>query len=182
MGRDSGCFEEKIADRTRLLDLVSPAMAEAPDFLSRKALERLQTAFARVESYCGSYPSEAGCFVHGDFHHGNILGQNGRIVGFIDLDWCRVGSFYEDLGFSMMMLLRDYESWSHAFRWPLYQEMLDNYGFNGDAVLLNDHLILYALFDCIVFKSAYFEGAKAFFEYQKRFLETVCWDLTAEGF
>jgi aminoglycoside phosphotransferase len=30
-------------------------------------------------------------------HHGNILAQNGRIVGFIDLDWCRVSSYYEDL-------------------------------------------------------------------------------------
>ncbi len=73
-----------------------------------------------------------------------------------------------------MMLLRDYENGSHAFRWSRYHEMLDYYGFEGDAVLLNDHLILYALFDCAVFKSAAFDKARAFFEYQKRFLETVC--------
>jgi hypothetical protein len=178
----TGCFNEKIIDRTRLLELVSPALAEAPVFLSVDALERLGTAFDRVASYCGSYPPEAGCFVHGDYHHGNILAQNGRIVGFIDLDWCRVSSYYEGLAFTLMMLLRDYENWSPNFRWPVYRKILDYYGFNGDAAILNDHLILYALFDCAVFKSARFKEAKAFFEYQKQFLEAVCRDLTAEGF
>jgi hypothetical protein len=38
------------------------------------------------------------------------------------------------------------------------------------------------VFDCAVFKSARFKEAKAFFEYQKQFLEAVCRDLTAEGF
>jgi aminoglycoside phosphotransferase (APT) family kinase protein len=146
-----------------------------------KALKRLQTAHERVTSYCRSYPPDVGCFVHGDFHHGNILAQNGRILGFIDLDWCRISSFYEDLAFTLMMLLRDYENWSYSFRWSAYREMIDYYGFNGDTSLLNDHLILYALFDCGVFKSAHFEDAKNFFKYQTQFLETICLDLTASG-
>ena len=80
-----GCFEEKMIDRKRLLDLVAPAMAEADAFLRGHALERLKSAFDSVSSYCGSYPPEASGFVHGDFHHGNILARDGRIVGFIDL-------------------------------------------------------------------------------------------------
>ena len=170
----TGCFDETIIDRRRLLELVTPAMAEAKDYLSAQALDRLMLAFDRVGKYCRSYSPESGCFVHGDFHHGNILAQNNRIVGFIDLDWCRVGSFYEDFAFSLMMMLRDYKNWSYEFQWPLYRSILDNYGFKGDADLLNDHLILYALFDCTVFKSSGFENANDFFNYQKRFLGSVC--------
>jgi len=170
----TGCFDESIIDRRRLLDLVTPAMADAREFLSARALERLGVAFDRVKRYCESYPPEKSCFVHGDFHHGNILAQKGRIVGFIDLDWCRVGSFYEDFAFSLMMLLRDYKHWSYEFRWSVYRTMLDYYDFDGDVVLLNDHLILYALFDCAVFKSSSFDNAAAFFNYQKQFLEAVC--------
>jgi aminoglycoside phosphotransferase (APT) family kinase protein len=173
----TGCFDDKIIDRTRLLELVRPALAEAPDFLSDNALEQVRTAFSRVTRFCSSYPAQAGCFVHGDFHHGNILAHGGRIVGFIDLDWCRIGSPYEDLAFTLMMLLRDYENWSPTFRWPVYREMLDYYGFNGDAALLNDYLILYTLFDCLVFRYARFDDAEAFFEYQKQFMETVCRNL-----
>ena len=176
-----GFFDEKTIDRTRLLLLVAPALEKAPDYIGRSALVRLQSAFESVKKFCRSYPPQAGCFVHGDFHHGNILAQGDRISGFIDLDWCRVGSFYEDLAFTMMMLLRDYKNWSPAFRWPLYRGMLDDYGFKGDAALLNDHLILYALFDCAVFQSAHFDEAKAFFDYQKRFLESVCRTLPIES-
>jgi len=170
----TGCFDEKSIDRGRLLELIAPAMAEANDFLSVGALDRLRLAFDRVKRYCESYPPEKSCFVHGDFHHGNILVQKGRIVGFIDLDWCRVGSFYEDFAFSLMMMLRDYKNWSPEFQWSTYQSMLDDYDFQGDSVLLSDHLILYALFDCAVFKASCFENATAFFKYQKRFLEAAC--------
>lgn len=169
-----GCFDQKIIDRSRLLELVTPARADARDFLSARAYNRLQSAFERVTRYCASHAPEMSCFVHGDFHHGNILAQKGRIVGFIDLDWCRAGSFYEDFAFTLMMMMRDYQNWSHAFRWDRYHAILDGYGFEGDAVLLNDHLILYALFDCIVFKFSSFENANAFYTYQKRFLEAVC--------
>ena len=170
----TGCLDEKFIDRRRLLGLIAPAMEEAPGFLSTRALDRLGLAYERVKNYCNTYPPEMGCFVHGDFHHGNILADNGRIIGFIDLDWCRVGSFYEDFAFSLMMMLRDYNEWSHEYPQPVYRSILENYGFEGDAELLIDHLILYALFDCTVFKYSTFENANAFFEYQKLFLESVC--------
>jgi aminoglycoside phosphotransferase (APT) family kinase protein len=178
----TGCFNEKSIDRTHLLESVRSALIEASDFLSENALERLKIAFDRVKKYCESYPPEVGCFVHGDFHHGNILGHKDRIIGFIDLDWCRVSSPYEDLAFTLMMLLRDYKNWSLNFRWTVYREMLSFYNFKEDAMLLNDYIILYALFDCAVFKRSQFDNAKAFFEYQKRFLEAVCNAMTIEGY
>lgn len=170
----TGCFDEKRIDRTHLLASVNTAHAEALDFLSGNAVDRLNTAVDRVKIYCDAYTPEAVCFVHGDFHHGNILALNDRITGFIDLDWCRIGSPCEDLAFTLMMLLRDYDNWSPAFRWPVYREMLRAYDFQGDTTRLNDFIILYALFDCDVFKHAQFDNARAFFEYQKRFLEGAC--------
>ena len=110
--KTAGRFDDKFVDRTRLLQLVSPALLQASGFLKSTVLARLETAFDRVARFCGSYASQEGCFVHGDFHHGNILAHAGRIVGFIDLDWCRVSSPYEDLAFTLMMMLRDYENWS----------------------------------------------------------------------
>lgn len=170
----NGCFDERKIDRLRLLGLVSPSMAEARSFLSPPALERLTLAFARVKRYSASFQAETGCFVHGDFHHGNILAENGSVVGFIDLDWCRAGSFYEDVAFTLMMMMRDYRTWSHAFKWSRYHRILADYGFEGDEVLLMDYMILYALFDCTVFRTSGFENASAFFEYQKQFLEAAC--------
>ena len=56
------------------------------------------------------------------------------------------------------------------------------YNFKEDAMLLNDYIILYALFDCAVFKRSEFDNAKAFFEYQKRFLEAACNAMTIDDF
>ena len=172
--RTTGCFDEKLIKRTHLFKLLAPALAQAPDFLSVKTMKRLRSALSRVKRFCELYQSNESGFVHGDFHHGNILAHNGRIIGFIDIDWCHVGSYYEDLAFTLMMLLRDYESWSCAFRLPLFHNLLDCYGFEGDLSLLFDFMILYALFDCSVFKSARFDNVVAFFEYQKKFIEAMC--------
>jgi len=175
----SGCFESKHIDRSRLIELVTPALNEAPSFLSEKALNRLWDAINKVSQYCESYTTEAGCFVHGDFHHGNILAYKNRIIGFIDLDWCRISSLYEDLAFTLMMLMRDYRNWSHSFQWSKYYQLLDYYRFKGNINLLNDHLILYTLFDCDVFKSASFDDAGVYLKYQKIFLETLCQNLSS---
>ena len=176
----TGRFDDNMFDRTRLFELIAPALAQAPEFLSMKAVKQVRLALNRAVRFCESYPSREGGFVHGDYHHGNILARGNRIIGFIDLDWCRVGSPYEDLAFTLMMLMRDYESWSHSFRWSMYHDMLDCYGFDGDANLLFDYLILYALFDCNIFKSARFDNSVAFFEYQKQFLETMCLSFKAD--
>jgi aminoglycoside phosphotransferase (APT) family kinase protein len=169
-----GRFDESRISRTRFLDMISPSLKEASAFLSKDSLQRIHASFKRVKVFSRRYPSGAACFVHGDFHHGNILVHEGKIVGFIDLDWCRVGNGFEDLGFTLMMLLRDYETWSSEFRWERYHDVLSFYRFEGDAALLGDYTALYALFDCYVFRAATFERSMKFYEYQKSFLETLC--------
>ena len=169
-----GRFAETLISRTLLLDLLQPALTEAPLFLTEHSLRWILSSIQRVKAFTRAYPVKQACFVHGDFHHGNVLADKDKVVGFIDLDWCRVGNVFEDLGFTMMMLLRDYRTWSTEFRWQRYHDVLDAYRFNGDASILNDYIALYALFDCGVFKSATFNRAGEFYEYQKVFLETVC--------
>jgi aminoglycoside phosphotransferase (APT) family kinase protein len=169
-----GRFAEPFISRAFFPELLRPALTEAPTFLTEYSLQRIHSSFRRVKEFTTAYPARQACFVHGDFHHGNILAHKGRIVGFVDLDWCRVGHAFEDLGFTMMMFLRDYKTWSTELRWQRHHEVLSYYGFNGDPSILNDYIALYALFDCGVFKSATFEGATKFYEYQKSFLETLC--------
>jgi aminoglycoside phosphotransferase (APT) family kinase protein len=168
-----GRFAETRISRTFFLELLQPVLTEAPLFLTDYSLQRVQSSFRRVKEFSSAYPAKQACFVHGDFHHGNILADKGKVVGFIDLDWCRVGNAFEDLGFMTMMLLRDYKTWSTEFRWQRYHDVLHAYGFNDDASILNDYIALYALFDCGVFKSATFDRAIEFYEYQRAFLETV---------
>lgn len=170
----TGKFDESIVSRTDFLDMIDPALNQASAFLTEDSLQRIHSSFRRVKAYSCVYPSGEACFVHGDFHHGNILVHEGNITGFIDLDWCRVGNLFEDLGFTVMMLLRDYETGSTEFRWQRYHDVLSFYGFNGEASILNDYTALYALFDCHVFRSANFENAMDFYAYQKSFLETLC--------
>jgi aminoglycoside phosphotransferase (APT) family kinase protein len=154
--------------------LIRPVLEDASAFLTAHAVHRLHVSFQRVNGFSGRYPAGEACFVHGDFHHGNIIVERGNVVGFIDLDWCRAGHPLEDLGFTMMMLLRDYDTWSPTFRRQRYDELLSLYRYNSDLSVLNDYIILYALFDCDCFKNAAFKSAEDFHTYQKSFLETLC--------
>lgn len=169
-----GRFAEHRISRTFLADLVEPVLIEVSAFLNEESLRRIHSAFLRIKEFSRSFPAKEACFVHGDFHHGNILAHEGIIVGYIDLDWCRIGNALEDLGFTMMMLLRDYENWSTQFRWQRYRELLDRYGFDDDPLILNDCIALYALFDCHVFRAATFKNSIDFHAYQMSFLETLC--------
>jgi aminoglycoside phosphotransferase (APT) family kinase protein len=170
----TGRFAEASISRTFFSELLQPALTQAPAFLTDHSLQTIRSSFQRMKEFAGAYRANQACFVHGDFHHGNVLANNGKIVGFVDLDWCRVGHAFEDLGFTMMMLVRDYRTWSTELRWQRYHELLSHYRFDGDPSILNDYMALYALFDCSVFKSATFEAATKFYEYQKTFLETLC--------
>jgi len=155
----TGVLPPEANSRTFLPDRVRPLLAEASSFLGEQAMHRLLASFRRVERFCGQYSESEICFVHGDFHHGNLLVDAGEVVGFIDLDWSRAGHALEDLGFTLMMLQRDYATWSPAANPRRREELLSMYRFQGDLSLLDDYVRLYALFDCEVFKNAAFEAA-----------------------
>lgn len=114
------------------------------------------------------------CFVHGDFHHGNMIVDGGKIVGFIDLDWCRVGNPLEDLAFTAMMLLRDYKK-GFKFDEAYLDKILVWYGLDpGLKKLFLEYFILYAMFDVYVFKHASMDNHEFYYKYQLRFLKHIC--------
>lgn len=164
--------EEKLA-RAFFVDRIEPQLEEAPSFLPGPAVRALRAAFERVRAFTARYPAAEACFVHGDFHHGNVLTNEGAVSGFIDLDWCRIAHPLEDLGFTVMMLLRDSDTWSPAFRPRRYRELVSLYGPDGDTSCLDDYILLYGLFDCHCFRTARFERAEDFHTYQKMFVRSL---------
>ncbi len=110
------------------------------------------------------------CFVHGDFHPGNIIvDTNGNIKGLIDLDWSRVGSPLEDLSYLVTMYLKDYKIPFRLNRNKLNK--LAKLCKVNDNELFYEYLILYTLYDVHVFKHA---KLKKYFEFQKSMLKEVC--------
>ncbi len=173
-----GRFSEASLSRAFFPEMIRSLLGEGSGFLSTHAAQRVEASFLRVEAFSRTYPEEDACFVHGDFHHGNILAMDGKVAGFIDLDWCRAAHPLEDLAFTLMMLLRNYDAWSPAFQRRRYNELISLYGYTGDASILNDYIVLYALFDCDVFKKTSFENAENYYTYQTQFLEILCSALT----
>lgn len=115
------------------------------------------------------------CFVHGDFHHGNIVVDDQRnIIGLIDCDWCRVGHPFEDLGYLVMMCLRKYDSPKfHLDRGHLAQ-LLGWYGLQeSEYSKLFEYLILCALYDVDVLSDVG-EEAQGYLRYQIHLLGELC--------
>lgn len=114
------------------------------------------------------------CFVHGDFHHGNMIVDGDKIVGFIDFDWCRVGNPLEDLAFTAMMLLRDYRK-GFRFDEAYLDKILGWYGLEPRLKeLFLEYLILYVMYDVYVFKHASMNNHEFYYRYQLTFLEQIC--------
>lgn len=171
-----GHIPEHLIQRAYLPALVHPHLALLQSLLPPQVRQEVEHSLDRVVAHSSSLLTRETCFVHGDFHHGNLLADNSRApVATIDLNWCRGGSAYEDLGYTLMMLLRDYSRFSPKFRGDLFQRLLLAYGEPAiDPKILGDYLVLAAAFDCGVFSGGNFPEARRFLAYQVEFLaETV---------
>lgn len=111
------------------------------------------------------------CFVHGDFHSGNVLYLGGRVSGLIDLDWMRVGFPEEDLGYLIMMICRNLDG-SLTFNPRGMSEIINIINASGiNCFRLNKYIVLFAVFDLMLFSSfVNTEPGKYWFEYQKFYL------------
>lgn len=147
------------------------------NILSPSVQKRIKQAIKNVINASKKFTANELCFVHGDFHHGNILvDKNDKIIGFLDLDWCRVGHPLEDLSYTIMMFLRDYASKTFQFNQESFQKFLKWY--NCDQKLLalfKDYFILSTLYDIYIFKhTSILKNKKLYFNYQLSFLKAVC--------
>lgn len=156
-------------------------LAATKHLLSPHAERRLALALERIAAHERMLHPEDLCFVHGDFHHGNVLvDDRGAIRGLIDFDFCRIGHPFEDLGFTMMMCLGRYESDAFRFDELLFQKILQWYGLPPkEHSLLAEYLLAALLIDLASFADADEYGAMENREWYLRFQISMTQDLCA---
>lgn len=82
------------------------------------------------------------CFVHGDYHPGNILVHQNTIKGLIDLDWCHIWSLYEDLSFIILVFIRDITQPHFNYSEAAIHELIDLYPWKIDISKLKKYILL----------------------------------------
>lgn len=93
------------------------------------------------------------CFVHADYHPGNIIFRNGQIVGLVDTDWSRTGHYLEDVSYSVMTAMRDYRHTFH-FDEAKFDVFLKWYDVPaGDRGLLSHYMVLAIFYDFFLFST-----------------------------
>lgn len=163
------------ADARWLANDVRQRYGGVRDLLSPVAQDRVQVALSRHAAEAARTSSREAVFVHGDFHGGNLLlDDGGRVTGLVDLDWCRVAGPIEDLAYTAMMLVRDYDA--PRPRMGEVDRVLTWYGLDPSRRgAFDDALVLYALFDVHLFRNAVKLGDRdRFLRYQVGLLETIC--------
>jgi aminoglycoside phosphotransferase (APT) family kinase protein len=118
--------------------------------LSKNARDRIERAFHTIN--CLSLESKDLCFVHGDFHYGNVLIEKDKITGLLDLDFCRVGHPMEDLAYSIISIFRDFNKDKFEFNKDFINKSINFYGVNEkDKHILTEFILLYCIFDAYLF-------------------------------
>ena len=164
--------------RNFLLDTLAPLLPVCASLLSSQASQRLNEAFNSTKKFYSSYPDTESVFVHGDYHHGNVLvNSDMQIIALLDLDWCRFGHRIDDLAFSVMMFLRTQKRSPSDISWNEILLSLNTYDANistGELDQIKDCIILYGALDLAMFSQAYSERAQFWAKYQLPFLESLC--------
>ena len=152
--------------------------------LSPHANQRIKNAVVRVEESRRSFPGEEACFIHGDYHHGNLLTDvEGNTTGLIDFDRSGIGHPLEDLSVTVAICLSDYRSADFTFNDPLYKQFLDWYGLHSDEQSLFAEYFILACVTSVwnFFAAQVLENRDFYLSYQISKLQNVCARFTTEG-
>ena len=142
--------------------------------ISEHAQKRMRRALDIVAVYEAEHTQS---FVHGDLHPGNMLFSGGKVVGLIDVDWCRAGVWAEDLGYLAMMALRDYRK--NVFLnldKEFFARILDWYGVpESERATLYEYIVLYTFYDFALFEwSPQMPKQALNIGYQRGMVEKLC--------
>lgn len=145
------------------------------DIIESYEYKRLHQAIRAVKDFRTRLKEEDLCFIHGDCHPGNIVCRENKIVGFLDTDWARKGSYIEDLAYTLMTFMRNYRH-PFKFREEIYRKFLTWYGLKEKNIkILNEHIILYVFYDFHLFHGAERVPDKdKMFKFQREFLKDIC--------
>jgi aminoglycoside phosphotransferase (APT) family kinase protein len=158
-----------IADiRTRFAD-PDPKMSEMEH-------ARISTALERATARNAALTEQELCFVHGDFHPGNIVFSGNTVTGLLDTDWSRKGYGIEDLAYTLMTFMRDYRADAFTFDQQQFERYLAWYGLPQEAYAdFVEYFILYTLFDLHLFdRTNTIPHPEKTREFQRAFLRAVC--------
>lgn len=181
MGLHIHAYEDPLRfsqDMRKKLEVVS-------HFLAPHALNRIDQALAHVAAHEAILTPQDLCFIHGDFHHGNIIVNDRReITGLIDLDFSRIGYPLEDLGFTVMMCLRSCDRNVFVLDLPYERQLLEWYGLHPDQhSLFAEYLLLGGLIDLWAFTvSTGMQQRDAYLQYQISLVQDCCARFTTEGY
>jgi aminoglycoside phosphotransferase (APT) family kinase protein len=144
--------------------------------ISHKEADRGNTALQRIEKAAGQWEAADTVFVHGDFHHGNlILDDEDDPVGLLDFDWSWIGPAVADVSYTVMMLLRRYDTERFQFPKQTVLQLLDWYGLPEKSFLsFTDYLILYNLHDIHIFRSTPMPKQQYYLAYQQSMSQELC--------
>jgi len=172
--KTKGKLSRNIENEKSFLDEVAGKYLKIKHLFSKEVCERIDLALIRIDAVINIVSDDEMCYVHGDFHHGNLL-INGDDIGLIDFDWSRIAHPFEDLAFSVMMLMRDYRKDNFKLDEDFIEELIDEYGVERRMVsLFRDYLVLYSFYDYCVFNEGNLKGREYFMRYQREILETLC--------
>lgn len=160
----------------RFLDDMEGKLSNPAQPLDDVLRMRVEQAIEYLRSRERDLTEEQKCFVHGDYHPGNLLFNGDTIVGLLDTDWSRKGNGIEDLAYTIMMFMRDYRKDAFTFDEAILARCLKWYGLPEDEKLtFYKYLILYAFHDVDLFDRfdtiPHPEKTRTF---QRAFLAEVC--------
>jgi len=172
-----GHFPKETSPPQSFVQITSRKFKHIEDKLMDVSRERISKALQVVQNHTQGCTSGDLCFVHGDFHHGNVLfdGQS-TVSGIIDLDRSRIGHYLEDFAFTFMVLQRIYASNEYIFDEKKLRKLLQWYKFSPeDMDLLIEYWILYIFSDYYVMVTEDpLPNSELYMEYQKSYLDTIC--------
>jgi aminoglycoside phosphotransferase (APT) family kinase protein len=145
--------------------------------LTEKQRTRVNEAFERVRVFESSQSGSEKCFVHGDYHPGNILVIDNAVVGLLDTDWARPGYRIEDLAMSLQMFLRDYKKKDFTFDKARFDRCLAAYRLDSteERTILKEYFILCTVFDFYLTNTVpLFPRDAEVRNFQRKLLSYVC--------
>ncbi len=143
------------------------------EHLDKEIISNVESAVSSVKDFTAGLTLDDLCFIHGDFHFGNIvLNEAFEIVGLLDMDWVRVGHPFEDVAYTTMMYMRDYSKEVFDLDYKKLRQMMDWYGVRKeDERIFMDYFLL-SIFDNISIPKN--ERDLRYSRYQKSYLKAVC--------
>ena len=150
-------------------------LLDSSNHITADEYKRVEKAINIIKKFKNKLSKKDLCFIHGDYHPGNVIFRENEVVGLLDFDFSRKDVPFEDLAYTLMMFLRDYQK-PFEFNEENYFKFLNWYGVKKeDFLIINEYLILFTFYDFHLLK--YLEqipNQDMFFEFQRDFLRDIC--------